>query len=197
MNIRTTMIATSLFVSSFLVSAPAFAATATPKPSVMMEKTTTTTVTTDEVVQTKVEYTLPYPGILPDHPLYFLKRLRDQIMERLIADPVRKIEFYMLQADKNINMAVFLAAKQNETLSTQVLQEAQGYMDKAVRMAEELKSQGKEVPSYLMERFVNAGAKYQEVLVELATKASETQKASLTTITESIKKLLESVAKLK
>jgi hypothetical protein len=29
--------------------------------------------------ENKVAYQLPYPGILPDHPLYFLKALRDRL----------------------------------------------------------------------------------------------------------------------
>ena len=47
-----------------------------------------------------IEYVLPYPGILPTHPLYFLKIVRDRIIELLISDRVNKAEFYILQADK-------------------------------------------------------------------------------------------------
>ncbi len=56
----------------------------------------------------KVEYNLPYPGILPDHPLYFLKQLRDKILDFLITDPVKKAEFYILQADKRLSMGIAL-----------------------------------------------------------------------------------------
>jgi len=139
----------------FFLAPVAVAATpsVTPVPTVTMEN--------------KVEYTLPYPGILPDHSLYFLKRLRDEILERLIADPARKIEFYMLQADKNVNMGVFLVAKKNETVAQETLARAHKYFDQAIRMASQLRSQGKEVPPYLIERFTNAGAKYEEVLTEM------------------------------
>lgn len=194
------MVTASLFVSSFLVTPPVFAQTTTPKPTVMMEKATTTTsdvMESEVIVETKAEYILPYPGILPDHPLYFLKRLRDQILERLIVDPVRKIEFYMLQADKSVNTGLFLAAKESEALASESLTRGQAYLDQAVRAAAALKAQGKEVPPYLVERFTNAGAKYEEVLMDLISRASQTQKAVLTSLVESFAKLQEEVAKLK
>jgi len=103
----------------------------------------------------------------------------------------------MLQADKHVNMGVFLAAKQSEKLSGEALARAQGYLDQAVRTAGELKSQGKEVPPHLMERFVNAGAKYTEVLTELATKASDTYKATIMSLIESVRMFVEEAAKLK
>jgi len=36
-----------------------------------------------------VQYDLPYTGILPDNPLYFLKALRDNIYGMLITDPIK------------------------------------------------------------------------------------------------------------
>lgn len=176
MNIKKIMLVVTLFVSSFSISPQIFAAT-----------TTTTTSTLDTQAIAQIEYTLPYPGILPDHPLYFLKKLRDQIMERLIADPVRKIEFYMLQADKSINTGLFLAAKQNETLAQESFVRGQKFYAQAVQLAGEIKAQDKEVPPYLVERFTNAGAKYVEVLTELKA----------TDLVESVKKLSADIAKLK
>jgi len=90
------------------------------QPTVTMENKTVTS-TNAAMSQTgdqgqPVEYALPYPGMLPDNPLYFLKQVRDWIMEKIIADPVRKIEFYVLQSDKDINASVFLNAKKESAL---------------------------------------------------------------------------------
>ncbi|HSW97310.1 MAG TPA: hypothetical protein VLF89_05800, partial [Candidatus Saccharimonadales bacterium] len=35
----------------------------------------------------QIQYDLPYPGLLPDNPLYSLKVLRDKIVEFFISDP--------------------------------------------------------------------------------------------------------------
>ena len=156
MNIRAITLAALLFVSSFSAPSPAFAKT-----------TPTLTPTPTGMVEQKVDYTLPYPGILPDHPLYFLKRLRDQILERLSVDPIRKMEFYMLQTDKSVNTGLFLAAKQKGALAQESITRARQYMGQAVSIAATLKKEGKDVPAYLVERFIKAGAKYEEILNEL------------------------------
>lgn len=201
MNIQKTIAACALVVTTFTAPVSAFAATPTPtpQPSVMKEKTATNSSADaqEEVTETKAEYTLPYPGILPDHPLYFLKKLRDQIMERLIADPIRKMEFYMLQADKSINTGVFLAAKQNESLTAEAVLRGKAFVSQAIESASALKAEGKEVPPYLIERFGNALAKYQEVLGQLISTATETQKANLQATSDALGALQESAAKLK
>ena len=38
----------------------------------------------------RVDYELPYPGLLPDSPLYFLKISRDRLIEFMIGDPIKK-----------------------------------------------------------------------------------------------------------
>ncbi len=47
-----------------------------------------------------IEYALPYPGLLPDSPLYILKAIRDRIIEVLISDTMKKANFELLAADK-------------------------------------------------------------------------------------------------
>src|SRR3989344_6947435 len=59
----------------------------------------------------KIEYYLAYPGILPDHPLYKLKVLRDKITPLLIQDPLKKADFYLLQSDKGILATAMLVDK--------------------------------------------------------------------------------------
>jgi len=67
-----------------------------------------------------VAYSLPYPGILPDHPLYFLKTVRDFILSKLISSPVKKVEFDLLQADKKLNMSIFLKMKAKNDLMQKI-----------------------------------------------------------------------------
>ncbi len=58
----------------------------------------TTAENAKENVKKFSEYALPYPGILPDNVLYNLKVFRDKVFEFLIIDPVKKADFYLLQA---------------------------------------------------------------------------------------------------
>src|SRR3989304_4320145 len=65
-----------------------------------------------------VEYDLPYPGILPDHPLYFLKLIRDKILILSARNLTKKSELYLLFADKHLSMGQLLRGKGNLDLST-------------------------------------------------------------------------------
>ena len=78
-------------------------------------------ITTPEPKNQQVEYALPYPGILPDHPLYFLKNVRDWLLKIFISQPVRKTEFEMLLSDKSLNMAIFLADQGKKDLALKTL----------------------------------------------------------------------------
>lgn len=79
-----------------------------------------------------MEYALPYPGILPDHPLYVFKKIRDAILEFLIVDPVRKAEFYILQADKRLAMALAYAQKDRSVSVPPLILESVGFHAKAL-----------------------------------------------------------------
>ncbi len=201
MNIHTLAAVTSLFAGSLLFPVSAYGATTmAPKPTTMMVKESTTTASSASegtTVVTTVEYALPYPGILPDHPLYFLKNLRDQIFERLIADPVRKTEFYILQGDKRVNMAVFLQAKGNENMALESLTKANDYMKSAIATAMTVKAQGKEVPGYVLDKLSNAFAKHEEIIGELTTKVPEGAREKFVNAQNQVKDLRGQASKLR
>lgn len=74
-------------------------------PSVYAQETATS-----EARQT-IEYALPYPGLLPDNPLYPVKMLRDRLISLLIADPVKKAAFNLLQSEKRFQAGMYLLNK--------------------------------------------------------------------------------------
>ena len=53
----------------------------------------------------QIQYELPYPGILPDNPLYFLKAIRDNVLGFFITDPLKKADYSLLMADKRLQSA--------------------------------------------------------------------------------------------
>ena len=59
--------------------------------------------------QEKVIYNLPYPGLLPDSPLYITKVIRDKITDFLTRDNLKKAELYLLYSDKRVSMSLVLA----------------------------------------------------------------------------------------
>lgn len=196
---KTFLLSLTVFVLS-LLSVPVYARTthiALVLPDQAASTTSNAGALQDTTVKPKVEYQLPFPGILPDNPLYMIKAFRDRIMEVLIAEPVRKTEFYVLQADKRLGMGVQLLDKGNTALAETTFSKGETYMDKAVSTAVNYKSGGKELPGYLVERLTKSLAKHIEVLDELVTKASETSKPALSGLLETVKKLQTETEKLK
>ncbi len=140
----------------------------------------------------KVEYVLPYPGILPDHPLFVLKEFRDKILDFLIVDPLRKAEFYVLQADKRLGMGVMLIDKGKSELAVQTIAQGEKYFTQVVTVFEGVKQSEKEMPSYILERVIASMGKHEEVLTETLVKNSSVQ-SSL----DLLKKTMEDIAKFR
>ncbi len=111
-----------------------------------------------------VEYVLPYPGLLPTHPLYVLKSFRDKIIEMLISDPVQKADFYILQADKKLNMASALRSMKRESEATQVLSESLASRTQAVSTLEMHAKSGSTIPAHILEKLSRSLTKHIEVL---------------------------------
>lgn len=148
-------------------------------------------------MEKKPEYLLPYPGILPDHPLYFLKQVRDGILDRLIMDPLRKAEFHVLQADKRLNMGRMLVENGKGTLAEQVISKGENYLDRAVGELLEFKSTGRAVPGSHIDQLTRSTEKHIEVLNALVLKTDGEVKAGLTGSVEFVKKVQGEVEKLK
>jgi hypothetical protein len=129
--------------------------------------------TSAEVGMKKPEYPLPFPGILPDHPLYFIKRFRDQMMERLIVDPVSKAKFYILMADKHVQMAVLLSEKGNTVLAGIMATKAEMYLGQAYEKLMTLKGSEKELPGFMVEHLFNSATKHVEVLTGFSDKTKD------------------------
>lgn len=144
----------------------------------------------------KIEYILPYPGILPDHPLYTLKLIRDRILDFLIVDPLRKAEFYILQADKRLGMGISLLNKGNVELAEKTVSKGEKYLFQAVERLSVLKNMNKEIPGYVVERLAKAAAKHEEVLRGFIVQATGREQEGLKSSLALVQKMIEEIKKL-
>lgn len=129
---------------------------------------------TPPVVQEEVKYDLPYPGILPDHPLYPLKVLRDRILEALIRDPIRKINFYLLMADKRLNMGIYLTGKKKFKLAETTISKGEKYMIKGVNQLDEPTLQKNNLDkNNLISKYKTALLKHEQVIKNLKNNSPE------------------------
>lgn len=168
---------------------------ASPKSSALIQQPESAMVRTE--MKKTIEYQLPYPGILPNHPLYFLKQIRDTLLDRLIVDPLRKTEFYILQADKRLSMGLMLFDKGNGILGESVISKGEQYLNKTVMQLTDVKNSGREIPGSIMDRLERSVAKHLEVVDALLLKADEAQRSGLNSSLDLVKKLQEDLGKLK
>jgi hypothetical protein len=145
---------------------------------------------TKAAVMKKSDYTLAYPGILPDHPLYFLKDVRDKIIELLIVDPERKSEFYLLQSDKLLHAAVRLLDKNEKEKARAAISQSFFRMNMAITRLSTMKANGQQVSAGSVDSIKRAIEKHIEVLTEIASNIDTKEAIS------SLQKSQEEVMKL-
>jgi hypothetical protein len=122
---------------------------------------------TIDTPQNKVIYTMPYPGILPDHPLYFIKIIRDRINEFMTRDQLKKAEIYLLYSDKRAAMAMALAQKGKNKLAIETFSKGEKYFLNIPTLLMSAKKQGSSAPSSFVETAKLANAKHKELIDEL------------------------------
>src|SRR3989344_2900878 len=123
----------------------------------------------------KAEYYLPYPGVLPDSPLYKLKAVRDRVQLWLTFAPEEKARKELLFADKRINAAVFLVEGGKEALGVTTATKAEKYMEQAIRRTVKLAREEKDVKS-MLGTLITASAKHMEILASLQEAADGERK---------------------
>jgi len=129
---------------------------------------------------TPTNYELPYPGLLPDNPLYFLKAVRDRLISVLINDSQKKAEFNLLTSDKKVNAAWFLALGGKDDLVVTTLSKSNNYFSEAVRMSQVSKKAGKPINS-LIENLRLSLKKHEEVAKQIEQKVKKGKKENVRT----------------
>lgn len=114
----------------------------------------------------QIQYELPYPGILPDHPLYFLKVARDRIVGFLINDPVKKAEFNLLQSDKKLFAARMLFDDDKDKLGFETLSKSNNYMHHAISEANRAKEMNRNTDG-VVQKMGASLAKHREAIREI------------------------------
>lgn len=125
----------------------------------------------------KTNYELPYPGLLPDSPLYFLRIMRDKTISFLISDPLKKAEFNLLQADKRLNAGIFLFNKNKILLVLSTISKAENYFGEALEKTKEARKEGMDITN-ITRKLMDSSKKHQEILDSLEKRSPQNFKAN-------------------
>jgi len=112
----------------------------------------------------KIDYILEYPGILPDHPLYGFKKIRDNLRFFLNRDYIKKAELLLLYSDKKIHAALLLSQKGKWQLATQTLIQAENDFAKIPTLIATSKKQGTPSPEALSLDLKLSNQKHHEII---------------------------------
>ncbi|MBI3985222.1 MAG: hypothetical protein HY344_04810 [Candidatus Levybacteria bacterium] len=123
-----------------------------------------------------VNYQLAWPGMLPDNPLYKLKVLRDKIMSKLVSDPIKKIEWDLIMADKTIYASLLLLDKGNIALAKETALKGEHYFTILVTDYKWAFWRHQGITQELDERIKTAALKHQEIFDKQAYKVSQKDK---------------------
>jgi len=116
---------------------------------------------------TPVNYTLPYPGLLPDNPFYFLKALRDRILAFFISSPIDIATFDIQEADKRVLASYMLVTQENKvSLSESTFSKGENYFTDALSKTYQAKGQGINIQA-ISAKLLLSNQKHIEVLYEI------------------------------
>lgn len=159
-----------------------------------LTSTPTPTETKQSTPSAIIKYDLAYPGMLPDNPLYKLKVLRDKIAVRLISDPQKKIDYYLLQTDKGILASAMLVDKGNVDLAAQTALKAE---HNYTLLTQEQYKLSKKLDDELFKKLKIASLKHQEVLASLVKRVPKDKQKTFLTIIDFSKRNWKSIEEYK
>ena len=143
------------------------------------------------------EYQLPYPGLLPDNPLYPIKTFRDKVVSLLISDPVRKAEFNLLQADKRLHAGILLIQQSKKhKLAIDTISKGENYLEEALIKTTDAKKQGMSVGN-ISDKLKKSANKHKMVISELSAIGTKENASGYSALIKRIEKLQKQVVAFK
>ena len=120
------------------------------------------TITTFEKVE---DYQLPYPGLLPDNPLYALKNIRDSIQLLMAQSTLEKAQVNLQLSDKNMAASLELTKKGKSKLASETAQKAHDQIERAVTIVEKNgKAMDQEKKKEFIQSLIKANLVHRETL---------------------------------
>jgi hypothetical protein len=149
-----------------------------------------TTIVATPTSTAKVQYYLVYPGMLPDHPFYKLKMMRDKIWDFLTTNSLKKANLLLLFADKRVGAGQVLIEGNKIPLGLSTLIKGEKYLERAVEQTIIAKEKGGNI-SELAGRIRLAILKHQEILSGIREKLNDEGRTSIDNVLKLLQTLKE------
>lgn len=127
----------------------------------------------------KDRYELPFPGLLPDHPLYLLKMGRDKALVFVMRDYDSKARLQLELSDKRIRAGELLVDGKKYDLAVTTFSKGERYFEQAVETLQAAKVQGQMPTASLIDQMSRSNKRHYEILLRSAKEMSTAQKEQL------------------
>lgn len=118
----------------------------------------------------KTAYELPYPGLLPDHPLYLLKTFRDRTLVFVTQDYEKRAKIQLELSDKRIRAGELLMGEEKYELALTVFSKGERYFEQAIETSEAAQTQGQAPTAGMVEQMKRSNLKHSEILMRSSKK---------------------------
>lgn len=144
----------------------------------------------------KVIYDLPYPGILPDNPLYLVKMVRDRLLDWATRDNIKKAQLYLLYTDKRAASAILLSKKGKNSSAISTLTKGEKYFLKIPDLIILAKKQGVTIPESLFHRIKLSNDKHKEIIEDIAKQSPQGEEKQFENLLQLNQKIKEALGKI-
>lgn len=144
----------------------------------------------------KIKYNLPYPGVLPDNPLYFLKSARDNIVEFMTRDNIKKARLYLNSSDKKMAMSLLLEKKGREKMAVQTVIQGEKDFIKLASLLKEAKKQGVSPEGEFVLNIKLSNEKHREVIQTLQKELSSEKSTDIIQALKTNEAIKKEISKL-
>ena len=135
--------------------------------------------TLGESTEMSINYTLPFPGrILPDHPLWSLKAVRDKLWLVVTVNPSRRGELLLLFSDKRLASSKILFEKDKPEIAFSALSKGEKYLEQAAGIESENRKKGMDTRDFLT-KLANSSLRHRQVINEILAIAPEDAKPEI------------------
>jgi hypothetical protein len=132
-----------------------------------------------EIKGEAVEYELPFAGVLPDSPLYYLKTVRDNFWLFFKRDNMKKAEVLILFSDKKTAAAQMLTKKGKWEAGGEIMLGAEQNFKRMVDMVILSKNQGVGADEQFILKMKQSNKKHREVIEDLLESAPDGSRKQL------------------
>lgn len=139
-------------------------------------------------VDNKTDYELPFPGLLPDHPLYLVKMLRDQTLVFITRDFESRARMQLELSDKRIRAGELLIDEKKYDLAISTFSKGERYFEQAIETLKSAKQQGQAPTTDIIDQMKRSNKKHIIVLSQRAKNINKSLLGEMVLVLELNKK---------